>query len=378
MEFFISTSALQRAIKLLSVTAKMNVTSFEGQILIETGDEKVTFTSRNSNSGLSCQVPAKIVEAGSSNVLYSKIKSFIMTFAPWDGELGAKQFHFKVEHPKMKIDVEIFHGEGRSSKSNLSLEQIKASSFLSPVKAGEPNLILNSSIIRSAIDKALYAVDPNSTEKFTKGIRMFIKDGMIIFTATNGRVVSDYRVPSAEIGAAEGEYFLSHEFILGLRRILIDDTQLFFDIDKKKIKISFDDVLFWSNGLSYDRWPSAIEGVWSNYDKTIALNREILLSGMSSFVDILDPDDFDRVTLEKSKEKLFLRTDNSLFEYPEVDDQVEFVVDISGKDLINSLNALSEDMIKLKCLDSKNGVILESDGFDDQKAFITNLTLKKR
>jgi len=376
MEFFISTSDIQRAIKLLNVTAKMNVTSFEGQIFIKTGEDNVTFTSRNNNSGLSCVVPAKIITPGKFNVLYSRMKSFIMTFNPWDGEFGAKEFHFKVNHPKLKVNVEIFYENGNSSKSNLNLDYIKESAFLTPETVEKPNLILNSSIMKSAIDKALYAIDPQGTEKFTKGLRMVLKDGLISFTATNGVVVSDYKVAN-ESGLEEGEYFLPYEFLMGLRRILMDDLQLFFDISKQKIKISFDDVLFWSNSLSYDRWP-ATDSVWGNFDKTVELKREILLSGMSSFIDVLDSDDFNRVTVGMKEKQLFLETDSSLFEYPVLDEDLEFLIDISGKDLINSLNAISDDDIKLKCLDSKNGLILESSGFDNQKAFITNLILKRR
>jgi len=376
MEFFISTSDIQRAIKLLNVTAKMNVTSFEGQIFIKTGEDNVTFTSRNNNSGLSCVVLAKIITPGIFNVLYSRMKSFIMTFNPWDGEFGAKQFHFKVNHPKLKVNVEIFYENGNSSKSNLNLDYIKESAFLTPETIEKPNLILNSSIMKSAIDKALYAIDPQGVEKFTKGLRMVLKDGIISFTATNGVVVSDYRVAN-ESELEEGEYFLPYEFLMGLRRILMDDLQLFFDISKQKIKISFDNVLFWSNSLSYDRWP-ATDSVWGNFDKIVELKREILLSGMSSFIDLLDSDDFNRVTVGMKEKQLFLETDSSFFEYPTLDENLEFLIDISGKDLINSLNAISDDDIKFKCLDSKNGVILESSGFDNQKAFITNLTLKRR
>lgn len=377
MEFFIRTSDIQRVIKLLSVTAKMNVTSFEGQILIQASEDNVVFTSRNGSSGLTCKVPAKIINPGQTNVLYSRMKSFIMTFGPWDGESGAKEFHFIVKHPKLTINVEIFHEDASSSKSNLNLEQIKASAFLSPVKLGTPNLILNSSIMKSAIDKAIYAIDPNSSEKFTKGIRMLLKDNTITYTATNGLVVSDYKVTN-ESGLEEGEYFLPYEFIMGLRRVLIDDTQLFFGISKQKIKISFDDVLFWSNGLSYGTWP-ATDSVWDKFDKTIELNREILLTGISSFIDVLDKDDFNRVTVEMKEQTLSLRTDSSLFEYTDVDkSDTAFVLDISGRDLINTLNSLSDDTVKLKCLDAKNGLILESSGFENQKAFITNLTLKRR
>lgn len=372
MEFFIGTSDIQRAIKLLGVTAKMNTTSFEGQIFIQTKENSVVFNSTNGNSGISCEFPAKIVTQGQTSVIYSKMKSFIMTFSPWNGEVGAKEFHFKINHPKLKISVEIFNFNNKASKSNINLEQIKASVHLPVLTIDKPNLILNSSIIKSAIDKALYAIDPHGIEDFMKGLRMHLVGDTITFTATNGKVVSDY-VVSNESGLVEGEYFLSYEFIMGLKRILIDDTQLFFEISKQKIKISFDSILFWSNGLSYKRWPET-ERVWGLFDKTVEVNREILLAGLSSFIDILDPDDYNRVTFEMKEHKLSISTDSSLFEYPELNEDVTFVVDMDGKDLINSLHSLSDDEIKVKCLNEQSGIILEASGFDKQKAFITNLS----
>jgi len=377
MEFFIRTSDMQRVIKLLGVTAKMNDTSFEGQVLIKTNKDVAIFISRNSSSGLTCTVPAKIIVEGQSNILYSRMKSFIMTFAPWDGEIGAKEFHFVLRNTKLFVEVETFYENENSSKSKLHLEQFKVSSFFTPVEMDKSNLIINSNIIKTAIDKAIYAIDPNSSEKFTKGIRMLLKDKKIIYTATNGIVVSNYEVVNKS-SKNDGEYFLPYGFIMGLRRLLADDTQLFFNITKQKIKASFDNVLYWSNSLSYDHWPPT-DSVWNKYDKTIELRRDILLSGISAAADVLDKDDFNRVTIEMVNNKLYLRTDNSLFEYPNVEHTYSnFSVDISGRDLINSLNAISDNDIKFKCLDENNGVIIESCGKDDQKAFITNLILKKR
>jgi len=372
MDFFIAIGDIQRAIKLLSVTAKTNTTSFEGQILIQTKQSSVMFSSTNGNSGLSCEFPAKVTAQGQTSVLYSKMKSFIMTFSPWNQESGVKEFHFIINHPKLKISVEIFNSNTNSSRSSLNIEQIKASANLPIITIGEPNLILNSSIIKSAIDKSLYAIDSHGTEDFMKGMRMQLSKGNITFTATNGKVVSDY-VVSNEAGLIEGEYFLSYDFMTGLRRILVDDTQLFFEISKQKIKISFDSVLFWANNLSYKRWPET-EKVWALYDKTVEISREILLAGLSSFMDVFDPDDYNRVTVEMKEHKLFVSTDNSLFEYPDLSEDLSFVVDMDGKDLINSLHSLSEDDITVKCLNERSGIILESIGFDKQKAFITNLS----
>jgi len=372
MEFFISTSDAQRAIKLLGVTAKMNTTSIEGQVFIQTKDSSVMFSSTNGHSGISCEFPSKVITPGQVSLIYSKMKSFIMTMQPWNGEIGTKEFHFSSNPPKIKISVTSFHSNTKPSKSNLNLEQIKTSTHLPVVTIEEPNLILNSRIIKSAIDKALFAIDPNGTEDFMRGLRMCLANNTVSFTATNGRVVSAY-VVSNEANLNEGEYFLPYNFLMGLRHILVDDSQLFFEISKQKIKISFDKILFWSSGLSYKHWPET-DKVWALYDKSIEIKRDILLAGLSSFIDILDPNDYNRITMEMKEHILCLKTDSSLFEYPSISEDCDFVVVMDGRDLINSLNSLSDDDIVVKCLNESSGMIIETDGFDNQKAFITNLS----
>lgn len=372
MEFFISTNDAQRAIKLLSVTSKMNVDSFEGQVLIKLDNDVVTFISNNGSSGISCSFPVKVVSQGKVNVLYSKMKSFIMNFAPWDGEVGAKSFRFRTDSAKLKISVEVDYGNNNISKSNLTLTQMKASYFSKQVTIDKPNLIINSSIIKSAINKTLFATDPNSTVDFAKGIRMFLSKDKITFTAINGKIVSDYSV-SNDSGIKDTSFFLTHSFLMGVRKILVDDTQFFFELTGSNIKLNFDNIIFWSKSIPYKDYPDYTK-VFKKFDKVIEVTRDILISGLSSFIDILDPDDFNRVTIKVDNNKLFLETDKSLFEYPNLNDGKDFILDMDGRDVLNTLNAFDDDNIKLKCIDENNGMIFEAVGFENQQVYVVNLT----
>jgi len=374
MEFFIKTDAVQRAVKLLSVTAKVNTLSFEGQILIKTLDDKVLFLSNNGKSGISCEIPAKIITSGETTVTYSKMKSFIMTFSPWDGETGSKDFQFVTKSPRLHINVITSLESGLETSSSLKLDQIKSSAFVSQVKLTEPNLIINSSLLKSAIDKAIYAIDPSSGIDYVKGLRMLVEGETIRFTSTNARVLSDYAV-SGNNKLKDGDYFLSYEFLMGLRRVLIDDTQLFFEITNKKTILSIDDVIFWSTTLSYKDYPEYM-GIFSNFDKTVEVDRETLLNGITSFADVLNSEDYNRVTISLKDNTLSLIADDALFEYPGILSNDEFSLDVDGVDLKNTLFSLGDDTLKLKCIDANHGIILESSGFEDHKAYVVNLKVR--
>jgi DNA polymerase III sliding clamp (beta) subunit (PCNA family) len=361
---------MQRAIKLLGVSAKMNTYSFEGQVLIKAKENSVLFISNNGNSGISCEFPAKVSEEGQVYVVYSRIKSFIMTFTPWNGDFGAKEFLVKKSKTKVLISVESIQN-GKSSKSSINIEQINSTTNLPLVKMEEPNIIINSRIIKTAVDKLLYAVDSSGIEDFMMGIRLLVTDNEIVFTSTNGRVVSEY-ITNASTNGPKGEYFLPYEFIMGMKRVILDDFELFIEVSKYKTKLHFDNIVFWSSGISYRTWPDT-NSVWSMFENEVIIDRDTILSGISSFVDLLDQEDYNRLTLEIKDNMLNVKTDSSLFEYEGFESNKDFIVDLDGKDLINALLSVEDTNIKLKYTDENTGVIVVSEN-EKQKSFVTNLS----
>jgi len=372
MEFYVKTEEAQRAFKLLGVTAKVNTTDFDGQILIEALPDSVLFLSNNGRSGISCEIPANVTTQGKATVIYSKMKSFIMTFVPWDGEVGAKEFHFISESGKLNVATATKHLNALETNSTLKLDQVRGSAFSSKVPLNTPTIILNSSIIKSAIEKGLYAIDASSTRDYVKGLRMCVVENTIRFTSTNGHVISDYAVTS-EGALNEGDYFLSHEFLMGLRRILVDDAQLFLEFTKAKTVVAIDNVVYWATALHYKEYPVYLN-VFTDEGPEIEVDKETLLSGLSSFVDVLDTEDNNRVTVEMAANRLALKTDNSLFEYPGVTEAVEFSIDLDGTEMINTLHALGDDTLKLRSLGVNRGMVFESVGYEDHRSYVVSIT----
>ena len=377
MEFFTKTQDIQRAIKLLSVVARVNTASFEGRVLISADADGVKLLVNNGKTGMVHTIPAKVVDDGEVSVVYSKIRVFIMTFLPWDGTLGAEEFHFISDDSKMNIKTSTLHTNGMVAKSELKVDLIEAESIPRIGAVESPNMILNSSIIKTAVDKVLYAVaTKNSLIPYTMCICMIFSDEFIKFVATNGRVLCEYKVKN-DCNIKEGAYLLTHEFITGLRRIITDDVQLFWDVSDNAAKIDFDNTLFQGYIQRIDlkdEYPD-YERQFSLFETIVPIDRDVLLSGLQSFVDVLNSDDFHRVSLLIENNKLTLKTDNSHFELEDSSfpKDLHMAVDVSGKDMLSTLQSISDSNIKLKFIDKSNGLVFESVGYDLQKAYVVNL-----
>jgi DNA polymerase III sliding clamp (beta) subunit (PCNA family) len=295
-----------------------------------------------------------------------------MTFSPWDGELGVKEFSFYMDGSKLGIGATIYNQNGNTNKAKLVLETQKPSAFISEVFPQEPNLILNSNVIKSAIEKSLYAIDTSSLQDFVRGLRIFVEDGVLKFTSTNGSVISDYTITN-EGTLKDGEYFLSHDFISGLRRLAVDDSQWFFELSRTKNILSFENIIYWAKSSMYKEYPRYQE-VFKHFNKTIELDRYTILSGLSSMEDAWNSDDHNRLTLELKDSRFFLQTDTALFECPDMVETDDFSVDVDGKDLLNTFRAMSDAYITLKLSEETRGIIAESKGFEDHQAYLVCLT----
>lgn len=377
MEFLVKTQDMQRAIKLLSVVAKVNTASFEGRVLISTETDKVKFLVNNGKTGMVHTIPAKVIDEGEVSVVYGKIRVFIMTFLPWDGTVGAEEFVFKSDGTKLSINASSLHLNGAVAKSELKVDLIETESIPRISSIESPNMILNSSIIKTAVDKVLYAVSTkDSIVAYTMCICMIFSDEFIKFVATNGRVLCEYKVKN-DCSIKGGAYLLTHEFITGLRRIITDDVQLFWHVSANVAKIDFDNTLFQGYIQQIDlkdQYPD-YEQKFSLFETVISVDRDVLLSGLQSFVDILNGDDFHRVSFIIENNKLILNTDVSHFElfdesFPA---DLQMAIDVSGKDMLNTLHSISDSNIKLKFIDKDNGLVFESAGYDLQQAYVVNL-----
>jgi DNA polymerase III sliding clamp (beta) subunit (PCNA family) len=108
-------------------------------------------------------------------------------------------------------------------------------------------------------------------------------------------------------------------------------------------------------------------------DKSLVLDKNTLLNGVSSIEDVWDSDDHNRLTIELKDNELTLTTDKARFEYGEFEGLPDFVIDVDGKDFLNILRTIADDEVRLKCGDERQGMTVESVGWDDHRAYLVSL-----
>jgi len=375
MEFVIDTRDFQGAIKSLGVSAKQNVEDTSGRVLIEVYENNtVKFFSSDGPTAVEIVTPADVTTPGEAVINYGKLTSFISPFSPWKDSIGTKNINVKTDSSAMHIFVESVFENGKTSTSNLSLGTYTMFGAPIPQPFDQEDFIINSLIYKKALSKTVYAIDRNTKIEALRGMNINFDGDKIHFVGSDGKTISEYTIKNST-GITEGSHILKHSFIMGLRRALSEETQLFFDVnsDDTFIKVKFDNICFWGRktvGREYPKYRHFFE----NYEHVVKIEKSILVNAVLSLHDLLDATDDNRLRLSVKDGKVITKCNLASFECDtNVDYNGMFDVDINGSFLKNSIMATNDDMLLMKFTDSKGPVIFDSSNFEDQKSFIGQL-----
>jgi DNA polymerase III sliding clamp (beta) subunit (PCNA family) len=374
MDFSIETGDLQRAIKLLSVTAKMNAKDPTGMILIQADqDNCIKFLSNNNSTALSYTSDKAVVRIpGSAVIEYSKVKSFASSFPQWNEKYGVKDFNFLLADGKLNVDLVNTYEDGKTSKGHLALKVYDAYNIRTPKPIEAPTFTLSSSIFRSATSKVLYAIDPSDQQTFVQGMNINFDEENICFVGTTGKELSEYKVKNIS-DLKEGSFTLRYDFIMALRRALGEESQIVFEMDNREVRTAFENICLWGRTIIGHEFPN-YKPVLKNYTDSILLDKEVLVGNLLPFSDVLDPDDNYRLTVSIKNKIIKLYCDVASFTYDnEVDFDGEFVIDVNGQSMIQTVDVIKDDKILMQFSDDKGVLLFDSGNFEDQKALIAPL-----
>ena len=372
MDFSIETGDLQKAIKLLSVTAKVNVIDSTGMVLITAGEDGIiTFLSNNNSTALSfTSNKAEVKVPGVAVIEYGKIKSFVSSFHVWDSKDGVKDFHFDLTNNFLNVSVVNTHENGKISKGNLKLKVYDVYMVREPDKFGKPNFMLNANIFRTATNKVLYAINPSDTRAFLQGMNVVFAKDDICFVGTDGQRLSEYKVKNIS-DLNEGMCLLRYDFIMGLRRVVETEIPLAFEFDDRSVRVAFDNVIFWGRTIIGHEFPD-YKTILGSFEDSITLDKEVLMSSLLPFADILNPDDNYRLTFGLSRDEMTLSCDVAEFVYDgQVDYPGKFIIDVNGQYMIQTIEVIKDDKITIRFSDDDGVLIFDSGNFNDQSALIT-------
>lgn len=376
MEFRVSTDSLQRAVKVLGVVVRVNALDATGRVLIEAKDGHVVFVANNGATALSFVTDdVEITQEGIVAVTYSKIKSFVSSYKSWDEETGVKFFDLTADERTTVIAVDNIFAEGKSAKGKLTLSNSNPALITRLPAFEEETFSLNSTIFRSASAKVMYAINPqiDFNQPALQGMNINFDDDHIFFAGSDGVVLSEYQVKN-DSNKKEGNVTLQYDFIMGLRRLLSNDINLSWEIKGNRVSIKFGEVVYTGRrivGHEFPNYRPALE----DYVDHINLNKEFLMGSLYPFSDVLNPDDNFRLTFEIKDKVLHIYNDQADVE-AKLDNIVgglNFSVDLNGKHLIQTVEAIKDDNVLFKFSGEQGFAIFDSSHFEDQKALISSI-----
>jgi DNA polymerase III sliding clamp (beta) subunit (PCNA family) len=379
MEFIISTEAIQKAIKVLSVVTKANAIDATGRILIEsTENNTVELVANNGNtSALYTVEDVEIIEPGRLSVGFSNINNFIMSFRIWDGESGSKTMRFKSSEKNITIVVDNIYGNGKKTKAQLKLVSFNPLLITTPKKFEKNDLILNSTIFRNATNKILYAINQKADYGLAalQGMNIQFDENYMYFAGSDGRVLSEYQVNNVS-GRLTGNIILHYDFIMGLRRLINDNIKMAIEINDNSISVKFNNIIFTGRLIIGQEFPD-YRKTFEQFSKYLNFKKDFLVEALSPFIDVLDAEDNFRITLE-IKDKLFkLYNDHANMESEiDIEGGLNISIDVNGRLFLSSIDAIKDEAILIKFSDNNQFIIMDSSTYNDQKAIVS--TLRKR
>lgn len=373
MNFKIEAAPMQRVAKLLGTVAKIGASDFASRVLIEAKENgEISWFINNNSTAIQVKTEnAEVIDPGVTSVTYNEVKSFVMSFIPFKDDHGVKEFNFIDKKSGFFIYVKNTHNNGSTSSGKLKLTQYDTFGMTLPKSFGKATFIINSNVFKEATTKVLYAIDPSMTNQGLCGMSLRFDKDNICFAGTNGRTLSEYKTKNIS-ELKEDSFILKYDFIAGVKRILTDDTQIFFEINDSRAAVKLGDVCFWGKILLQD-YP-VYDDYLNDFENKISLNKEIFISNLLPLSEVLDADDNKRLTLSMNKGVLQLKTDSAMFEYGnKVGWDGEFEVDINGQFLLSTLDVITDDEILFKFGGGGGNVILDSKKNENQRSLITSI-----
>jgi DNA polymerase III sliding clamp (beta) subunit (PCNA family) len=378
MKFAINVDSLQRAIKVLGIVVRTNAEDGTGKILIESGHQGVIFTANNGITAISFTATnVDILTPGAVAIEYGRIKAFVFSYKPWNGESGADNFQFVSDERHTKITIDNKYSNGKTAKGELRLNNFNSSLVTKLPPFGEVNFILNSTIFKTATNKILYAINPlvDNIQPALQGMNIQFDKDSIFFAGSNGVVLSEYQVKNMG-DYVEGNIALQYDFIMGLRRLITENIQLLWDVKGNKVSVKFGEVIYVGRKIIGHEFPE-YKPVLDRYTDYINLSKEFFIDALHPFVDVLDVDDNCRLTIEIKDKLLKVFNPQATIEAElDIAGGLDFSIDLNGKLLIQTIEAIKDDYILFKFSDAKGFAIFDSSTFNDQKALISSI--KKR
>lgn len=369
MEFRIPVDELQGVISRLSNVVKINENDITGQFLIEVGDDVKFKASDGKVTLIETAEECEIVEKGKVLLRLRDVKGYLMKFIPLVEGYGTKDFRFVVTDDVGMIKTKTSFPSGKPAYKTLKFEIFKADIFRAIKPFGEAQLIVNSNILKHGINRVLHCVNPAEVRTAITGVSITVREDRIIFAGTNGVKLAEFELDiNADI--VQEAKILTYSMASILRNVLDDDAQVFVIFDGRYIYVKSNNIYI-SGGLiiseEYPNYKSMFE-----LTKVIKFPRIDFTDTIHSVMDVLDPEDNHRLTLNFVGNVLNIKNDR-VESTEEFDDpfDADLDVDVNGEFLDSLLHDFIGEHMEIHFTEGNNYIVMKSSGSDKHTALLT-------
>jgi len=370
MEFKIPVSELQIIISKLSNVVKMGADDITSMIYIKADNGELTF---KATSGFVHVIISannfEIIEEGKMLCKLRDIKGYLLKFAPLAENYGTEDFHFVVKNDEGIIKAKTLFPDSKPSYRRLKFDIFNLAEH-QPIKPfGEAQLIVNSNILKRGIEKVLHCVDPKDVRNALKGLKVVVDNNSIIFVGTNGIKLAE-DIIDVNVDIKQLSKIFRHDLCTVLHLILEDDSQVLISFEGRQVYIKSDNMYIVGHlviGEDYPDYKALFE-----CKESITFPRVDFTDSVITAMDVLDPEDNHRLTLNFSGNELMLKNDRLEISHKS-DDAFgsELDIDVNGIALASVLRDFTGEHLEIHFNKDNNYIIFKSKGDDKHTALLT-------
>lgn len=374
MEFKILVDDLQNIMSRLSNVVRINDEDVKSKVLLEADNEGLRFKATDGNVNISiASEHSEIVEKGKALVRFADIKGYIMKFIPLIEDYGTKDFHFIIDENGGVIKTKTHFQSGKPSYRTLKFELFSPETY--PIVKGfeDPQLIVNSNILKRGIARVLHCINPTEVRKAMTGLCVTIEEDKIVFAGTNGVKLAEFEMDiNADID--KKSYIFSYNFASILRNVLDDDAQVFMKFEGRQVYVKSNNVYAIGSLIIGESYPDYKP--MFNLEKVAQFPRVDFVDSVHAVMDVLDPEDNNRLTLKFKDDSLTLRNDR-VESVHKFDDPfgIDIDIDVNGEFLDSILKDFIGAELELYYKEGNNYIVFKS---PDNAKHTALLTVVKR
>ena len=280
----------------------------------------------------------------------------------------------------IKLNIEGERVTITSGRSRFSLGTLPAKDYpvIEPAVSSS-SFSISEKTLKSLIDKTYFAMAQQDVRYYLNGMLLEIKEGIIRSVATDGHRLATSESESSIDSSLELQVIVPRKAILELGKLLGESTdEVIVDISSSHIRFSIGRTIFTSK-LIDGKFPDYQRVIPNNSDKTVLANREMLRNALQR-TSILSNEKYRGICFQFKNGSLELLAHNP--EQEEAKEELE--IDYQGEELvigfnvgylIEVLNVLDTDNVKLMLSDSNSSCLIEDESTSDNRYVIMPMRL---